>query len=354
MKRILIGADFVPSEINVKYFTEGKLKEIIEPELYEIMTKADYKIYNLEMPLTDNFTPIVKWAGNLIAPTAAINGYKEMGVNLFVTSNNHILDQKRVGLESTFKTLDAAGINHVGTGMSYEEACKPFIFKIEDKSIGVYNCCEHEFCGAQEYGFGANLFDPFESLDQIKELSEKVDYLIVLYHGGKEHYRYPSPYLQKCCRKIAEKGADLVICQHTHCIGAFEDYDNSKIIYGQGNTLFAYDFNEYWASNLLVALDYDGKKFDINYIPVYHTAEGGLLLDKTGVLLKDFYHRSKQITEKDFVKENYVKFCESAVEEYLPRIAELMPLALINYMDCEPHRELITTAMKAKTFEKDN
>lgn len=354
MKRILIGADFVPAENNVKYFNEGKLNEIIEPELYSLMKNADYKIFNLEMPLTDNFTPIVKWAGNLIAPTASINGYKELGVDLFVTANNHILDQKKVGLVSTLDTLDKAGISHTGTGMTPEEAATPFTFKFEDKLIGVYNCCEHEFSGAQEYGFGANLFDPFESLDAIEKFSKEVDYLIVLYHGGKEHYRYPSPYLQKCSRKIADKGADLVICQHTHCIGAYEDYNGSKIVYGQGNTLFSLDFNEYWGSNLLVTLDYDGKDFNVGYIPVYHTAEGGLLLDRTGVLLKEFNERSEQIKQPNFVKENYVKFCENAVEEYLPRIQQLMPLALVNYFDCEPHRELITTAMKAKTFEKDN
>ena len=43
------------------------------------------------------------------------------------------------------------------------------------------------------------------------ELKKQCDYVIVLYHGGKEHYRYPSPYLQKVCRKIVDKGADIVV-----------------------------------------------------------------------------------------------------------------------------------------------
>lgn len=60
----------------------------------------------------------------------------------------------------------------------------------------------------------------------------------MLYHGGKEYYRYSSPNLQKTCRKMTEKGADLVLCQHSHCIGSYEEYNDSTILYGQGNFIF--------------------------------------------------------------------------------------------------------------------
>ena len=57
-------------------------------------------------------------------------------------------------------------------------------------------------------------------------------------NGGKEHYRYPSPDLQKICRKFIDKGADLVVCQHSHCIGCEEKYNHGTIVYGQWNFLF--------------------------------------------------------------------------------------------------------------------
>ena len=63
--------------------------------------------------------------------------------------------------------------------------------------IGIYACAENEFTIATDTTAGANPFDPFESLDHIQNLKRSCDYVIVLYHGGKEHYRYPSPYLQK-------------------------------------------------------------------------------------------------------------------------------------------------------------
>lgn len=76
----------------------------------------------------------------------------------------------------------------------------------------MYACTEHEFSIVTNYAPGANTYDPLETPDYIRSLKDKCDYLIVLYHAGKEHYRYPSPYLQKVCRKMVEKGADLVIC----------------------------------------------------------------------------------------------------------------------------------------------
>lgn len=42
---------------------------------------------------------------------------------------------------------------------------------------------------------GANPFDVLESFDDVQALKEHCDYVIVLYHGGKEFYRYPSPHV---------------------------------------------------------------------------------------------------------------------------------------------------------------
>ena len=126
------------------------------------------------------------------------------------------MDQGVQGLESTIRTLEKVNINTVGAGKNLADASKPFIFEFANKKIGVYACAEHEFSIATENQPGANPFDPLWSLDHVAELKDSVDYVIVLYHGGKEHYRYPSPRLQKVCRRLIDKGANVVICQHSH------------------------------------------------------------------------------------------------------------------------------------------
>ncbi len=64
------------------------------------------------------------------------------------------------------------------------------------------------------------------------------DKIIVILHGGIEYYPFPSPELQDKCHFLIEEGADIIVCQHTHCAGCIEEYLNGYIIYGQGNLIF--------------------------------------------------------------------------------------------------------------------
>lgn len=313
---ILIGADLVPTKSNMKYFENENIEKLIDKYLLEKLNKADYRIFNLEVPLVDNETPINKCGPNLIATTKSGLGIKALGVNFLTLANNHILDQGEQGLSSTLKVLKDLNISFAGVGNDIEEASKAFIFKIENKRIGIYCCAEHEFSIVSRYNAGANPFDPLESLDHIRNLKKQVDYVIVLYHGGKEHYRYPSPNLQKICRKIVEKGGDLVICQHTHCIGCEEKWKDGTIVYGQGNFLFDNKENEFWQTSLLVNIKDD---FKIEYIPIVKDGFSVKLADEKSKkeILNNFYHRSKEIKEEEFIEREYEKITEIDYIRYL-------------------------------------
>ena len=79
---ILIGADFVPTKSNTEYFEKGNVGHLFGEQLAGVLKSADYRIFNLETPLTDQASPISKCGPNLIAPTSAINGYKATGIDL--------------------------------------------------------------------------------------------------------------------------------------------------------------------------------------------------------------------------------------------------------------------------------
>lgn len=187
-----------------------------------------------------------------------------MPAHFLTLANNHILDQGAQGLASTMQTLDAAGIAYAGAGHTRAEARKPWIRQVGDQKIGIYCCAEHEFSIAPPDSPGANPFDPLESFDDVASLRKDCDYLIVLYHGGKEHYRYPSPNLQKICRKFVRAGANLVVCQHSHCVGCKEDYQDGTIVYGQGNFLFDDSDSEFWQTSLLLSVTDSG----VSYLPL--------------------------------------------------------------------------------------
>lgn len=219
--QLMIGGDLVPTKSNIELFNYANVNALLGEELYSLWNAKDIRIFNLEVPLTDQDNPIFKKGPNLIAPTSTIKGIKRLNPSLISLANNHIFDQGEQGLKSTQDLLRENNIPFVGAGENLTEANKPYIIERGRLKIGIYTCAENEFSIASDKISGANPFDPLESLDHIQELKTECDYIIVLYHGGKEHYRYPSPYLQKVCRKMVQKGANLIVCQHSHCIGAY-------------------------------------------------------------------------------------------------------------------------------------
>ena len=361
---IIIGADFVPTESNYDLFAAGDSKALLGEELLSIISSARYRIFNLEGPLTDKETPIPKCGPNLIVPTGTINGYTAIGVDLLTIANNHIMDQDVLGFTSTVNTLDEAGIAYVGGGHSLAEASESYTFQWDGKTIGVYACAEHEFSIATETRCGANPFDPLWSLDHIEALRKSCDYVIVLYHGGKEHYRYPSPDLQKTCRRLVDKGADLVVCQHSHCIGCEEKYRDGTIVYGQGNFLFDHNDSEFWQTGLLVRIDEDWK---ISYYPLVKHGNAARLADaeKGREIMDAFYARSEEIQKPGTVEMKYAEFAKDSFTRYMAAfrgkrsVIELAMnklshggylrhkygtkelLAIRNYIECEAHRELV-------------
>jgi poly-gamma-glutamate synthesis protein (capsule biosynthesis protein) len=81
------------------------------------------------------------------------------------------------------------------------------------------------------------------------------DFLIVLLHSGVEHYPFPTPRQMQTCRFLIEQGARMVVCQHSHCAGCHETYQQGHIIYGQGNLLFdSPGRDQSWHEGFLVRL----------------------------------------------------------------------------------------------------
>ena len=372
--KILIGADLVPTESNKDLFVSGDIDALLGQELRACLSEADYRIFNLEVPLTNIADPIPKCGPNLIAAADTVKAYSEMGVDLVTLANNHTMDQGAQGMASTCRTLTDANISFLGAGDNISTAAKPYIACIKGEKIGIYACCEHEFGIASEQEPGANPFDPLESLGHISKLKAECDKVIVLYHGGKEHYRYPSPNLRKVCRKIIESSASVVICQHSHCIGCEEKYLDGTIVYGQGNFLFDLSESEYWQTSLLLSLD---EEMNVSYLPLIKHGNGVRLAkgEESNQILNDFRRRSEEITQDGFVEKKYKEFADAMVNNYLftfsgvrrtffykvfdklsgHRLTSVIlkrkyklekRLALRNFIECEAHRELLLQGIK--------
>lgn len=371
--RILIAGDLAPTPSNFSSFGVGDIEEMVGKDLLDILQDAEIKIFNLEVPLTDKRQPISKDGPNLHAPKETIRGIKALSPTLVTLANNHIMDQGEAGLYDTIELLKSSNIKYTGAGIDHVEACMPQILESGGRRIGIYACAEHEFSIAGPDEPGANPLDLFETFDHISTLKSGCDYLIVLHHGGKEHYRYPSPDLQKVCRKMINSGADIVVCQHSHCIGSREQFGGGTIVYGQGNFLFDRHDNEFWNTSLLVKIILSDKP-EIDYIPLMKNGKGVRLAgnQESDNILSGFNQRSEQIKNPGFISSEFEKYCLEYGQYYLATMAGLgknlrradkvlnRPITRLiysrkkldiirNHFECETHRELIIRYIRLLT-----
>lgn len=369
--RIMIAADLAPTRSNAEIFERGETGELFDEELSSLWYSSDARVFNLETPLSDEPMPIFKSGPLLRASERSIVGIRQLNPTLVTLANNHIMDHGIRGLDKTRKLLEKNRIPYVGAGDNIQKAGKPFILDTDSERVGFYACAEHEYSLASGGSPGANPFDPLESPDHVASLKADCDYVVVLYHGGNEYFRFPSPYLQKRLRKLVEKGADFVVSQHSHCIGCYERFKEGSIVYGQGNFLFDSDVNnEFLSSGLLIELDTKrpGKE---QFIPIMKNGSGVKLAkgNARGMILEGFFGRSEEILEEGLVEEKFEELARSKINEYLHCFSRLgnIPtliagiamaffkgerykrrhlLKLQNTVRCEAHRELLLEGLR--------
>ncbi len=302
--KILIAGDIsvrASRELFAKRETEKLFNDTIE-----VFQNADEAIVNLECAVTEKDTPITKIGPNLSAPYGICEVLKEIGVTLCAISNNHIFDYGKSGMKDTLEHLEKNSLPYTGFGENEEDARKNYYIEKDGVKVAIVNVCEHEYSYALKDRMGARAYDPFETNDDIVEAKKNADYVIVIYHGGKEHIRYPSKRLVKACRSMVKHGADVVLCQHSHCIGCEEYFEGGYILYGQGNFHFCYDNKDdaMWNEGLLVQLDVTKEKLGVELIPTVMEKLGVRLCNtaEKDRIIEEIKERSKSIATGEYEK----------------------------------------------------
>ncbi|MCM1450214.1 MAG: CapA family protein [Clostridiales bacterium] len=362
--KILIGGDYVPRENIAKMMESGNFSYF--NEIKPLTENADYSIINLEAPIVNSIAkPIEKCGPNLRTSRQVVKSLQFAGIDMVTLANNHIMDFGDEGLNDTLKELNKGQIKHVGVGENLESARKIEYIKVGDKTLAIINCCEHEFSIATTNKSGANPLNPVSLYYSIQEAKRNSDYILVIIHGGHEHWQLPSPRMVESYRFFIDTGADAVVNHHQHCYSGYEVYRDKPIFYGLGNLCFEYatKTNSLWNYGYMVTIEFDDQiKFKIH---PYRQCNG----DSTISLLssdafKDRINELNEIivnpTKLNEETETYYSSCRQQIHSvfnpYSGRIAsklfsmKLLPSfikgtkrqQLINFINCESHRDKVS------------
>jgi len=226
MIKLLFAGDFVPPENAECLYTD---------ELKQVLKDKDFSIVNLETPITTSNSAIKKTGNNFKRHPESIKHIKEGYWDAVTLSNNHIRDYGDAGVMDTIETCNQNSIMTVGAGKNLEDAAKPLRLNIKGKKISILNYSEREFNIAGENSAGANPFDLIDAFCHIKAEKEENDFVIVIYHGGLEYMKYPTPQIVKAFKYVVEVGADAVIGHHTHFYSGMIEHHGKPLIFSLGN-----------------------------------------------------------------------------------------------------------------------
>lgn len=375
--KITIGGDFY---IDSSSFEDN----LFSQEIIEYFNLSDFSVVNLEGPVTDSIKEnrIIKTGPHLRMDYDIYRFIKLLQIDAVTLANNHIFDYGRMGLSDTINYCNQNQIRYVGGGLSEEELSKPLVINEKGIKISIVNFCENEWSTNKKSEEGANPMDLIENTKQIKKAKEVSDFVIVIVHGGHEHYDLPSPRMVKQYRFYAENGADAVICHHSHCISGFEYHKGVPIIYSLGNMIFTKKSDrKTWYQGQLVQLEVVKeqpvkiemkgiKQNSENYRLTFLDDEENNLYQQKLLNLNEIIGSEKHLEEhwKNFIEENirvanilsptnvipgrYLKgfLNHTGINKVLMR--EEYIKSILNHIRCEAHRDMILELLQLQLYKK--
>lgn len=237
------------------------------------------------------------------------------------------------------------------------------------------NCCEHEFSIATDTEVGANPLDPIRQFYQIQEAKAYADHVLVIVHGGHEHFQLPSQRMVETYRFFIDAGADAVVNHHQHCYSGYETYKEKLIFYGLGNFCFDEESlrNCFWNQGYMIDLDFSDKSVSFTLYPYSQCNESASVNLLYGEDRKKFKKELKNLNRiisnetllKDHVRIYYGKCSAgelSILEPYSSRVSRklyslgLLPgfikgrklASVLNHIGCESHRDKMLFALNQK------
>lgn len=262
------------------------------------ISKADIAVGNLETTFSGADRGYTGYP-TFNSPEALGHALKNIGIDVLSTANNHSLDKRYSGVESTLNTLDEIGIAHTGTARSEEEQNTILVKDVNGIKIAfisfTYGTNGIPVEAGKEYC--VNLIEDEQVM--LKQLAlakeQNPDIICVSMHWGDEYSQKANDDQKDLANYLFNHGVDIIIGNHAHVVEPMEkktitlDDGTQKevfVVYALGNFISGQTI-EHTKSTAILDMQIrksgvDGKiSIDsVNYIPVYCYDKGGARQDR--------------------------------------------------------------------------
>ena len=223
----------------------GELNTSMGQSLLDLMNSVDIMVVNNEFPYTERGTKTENKDYNFRADLDTVKYLDDMGADVAILANNHVLDYGQEGLNDTLDVLKENGIASVGAGRNIEEASHPIYFIVNDTKIAIVAATQIErldnpptVSATENSGGTFRCWTGDLIYEKIREAKENADFVIVCVHWGTEKETSPDSYQLAQGPKMAEAGADVIIGDHPHVLQGITYFGDTPCIYSLGNFWF--------------------------------------------------------------------------------------------------------------------
>lgn len=365
---ILFTGDFCSQGRNEPLISKGQFDQLFN-DLLPDMKASDLVVVDLESPLVTDGVRIPKTGPHLKSHPFSAQALAYGHVGLVALANNHIMDYGGAGLTATLQQCAASGIATVGAGTNLDEARKPFCTELQGKRVAILNVTENEWSNTHGPEPGANPLDTVKNFYDIRKARSENDVVVVVFHGGHEHYDLPSPRIQELFRFYVDAGASAVIGHHTHITSGYEVYRGAPLFYSLGN--FCFDWPNFrgmpWNVGMAVRLRF-GTTVTFDVLPFRQSDQEPGVRKLLGGELRAFESRmeglNQVIADEVQLRSRFEAYCQSRKDIYniymepyrnhvlaslrkrkwIPSVFSAHKRRLIlNIARCESHRDVFFT-----------
>jgi poly-gamma-glutamate capsule biosynthesis protein CapA/YwtB (metallophosphatase superfamily) len=209
-------------------------------EIKPYIDSTDLAIGNLETTLAGKSHPYSGYP-RFNAPDEIVDALTYAGIDLVSTSNNHSLDTGEKGVIRTYQTVQAKGVQPVGTAPSSTQRHATLVEK---------NGIQFAFLAYTQHTNGlpvptnkpylVNVIHPQQIAQDLQTVRQQgVDFICVSLHFGEEYQQEPNEFQRKIVRQVLEDGADVILGSHPHVLQPIEKVlvagKEKWILYSLGN-----------------------------------------------------------------------------------------------------------------------
>ena len=198
--------------------------------------KADVAVCNMEFPLAGKpYTGYPVFSG----PESFAEYLSDVGFDVFLTANNHVLDKGFEGLSRTIGKLEDLSILYTGVAASEkaDTLLNPLILQVKGVKVALVNFTYGTNQGTAARWPKVQRMSREALAPVMARARAKADIILVFPHWGIEYETRHSAQQEDMARWLVSQGADAIIGSHPHVVQDMQWIDGVPVYYSLGNAL---------------------------------------------------------------------------------------------------------------------